>query len=56
MGKENGVMFQYFEWYLPADASLWKTVSANAQELSDKGFLIPMGCGTGDYEFDAAGE
>ena len=37
MGKENGVMFQYFEWYLPADASLWKTVSANAQELSDKG-------------------
>ena len=26
------------------------------QELSDKGFLIPMGCGTGDYEFDAAGE
>ena len=37
MGKENGVMFQYFEWYLPADASLWRTVSANAQELSDKG-------------------
>ena len=37
MGKENGVMFQYFEWYLPADAALWKTVSANAQELSDKG-------------------
>ena len=37
MGKENGVMFQFFEWYLPADASLWKTVSSKAQELSDKG-------------------
>ena len=37
MGKENGVMFQYFEWYLPADASLWKTVGDNAQCLSEKG-------------------
>ena len=37
MGKENGVMFQYFEWYLPADASLWKTVGNNAQMLRDKG-------------------
>ena len=37
MGKENGVMFQYFEWYLPADASLWKTVGDNAQCISEKG-------------------
>ena len=37
MGKENGVMFQYFEWYLPADASLWKTLTADAEALADKG-------------------
>lgn len=37
MGKENGVMFQYFEWYLPADATLWNTVSANAEALQKKG-------------------
>jgi len=35
--SKNGVMFQYFEWYLPADASLWKTVGENAQALADKG-------------------
>ena len=37
MGKENGVMFQYFEWYLPADSSLWKKLAEDAQSLSDKG-------------------
>ena len=35
--SKNGVMFQYFEWYLPADASLWKRVGENAQALADKG-------------------
>ena len=37
MGKENGVMFQYFEWYLPSDASLWKTVGESAQALAERG-------------------
>lgn len=29
---------QYFEWYLPDNQSLWKTVSANAQSLAANGF------------------
>ena len=33
----NGTMMQYFEWDLPADASLWRQVSENAQALSDAG-------------------
>ena len=37
MGKQNGVMFQYFEWYLPADASLWRVLTENAQSLAEKG-------------------
>ena len=41
------------------DGFAWKYPDLTAdemQELSDTGFLIPTGCGTGDYEFDAAGE
>lgn len=36
--KAPGVMMQYFEWYLPADASLWRTVSSKAKELKESGF------------------
>lgn len=35
---ENGTMIQYFEWYLPADSSLWKQVSKKAKSLSEAGF------------------
>lgn len=34
---ENGVMFQYFEWYLPADATLWKKLTAKAAGLARRG-------------------
>lgn len=34
---ENGVMIQYFEWYLPADAALWKTLARKAEYLSARG-------------------
>lgn len=37
MGKVNGVMMQYFHWYLPNDGSLWKKVSEQAKRLSDLG-------------------
>lgn len=34
---KHGVMIQYFEWYLPDDASLWRQLKKNAQALADKG-------------------
>lgn len=34
---ENGVMMQYFHWYLPADGSLWNQVEQQAQSLSEAG-------------------
>ncbi len=37
MAKENGVMMQYFEWYLPENCGLWNKVKNEAQELADKG-------------------
>ncbi len=35
---ENFTMLQYFEWYYPADGSLWKKLASDAQTLKDKGF------------------
>lgn len=35
--EQNGLMMQYFEWYLPEDASLWKTIKANASKLKTMG-------------------
>ncbi len=37
MAKVNGVMMQYFHWYLPADGKLWDKTKVNAQELADAG-------------------
>jgi alpha-amylase len=37
MSELNGVMMQYFHWYTPQDGSLWKQVSENAKELSERG-------------------
>ena len=43
---ENFTMLQYFEWYYPADGSLWKKLTADAKDLKAKGFdslwLPPM--------------
>ena len=36
--QENGVMMQYFHWYLPADGSLWDEVKTNAPDLAAAGF------------------
>ncbi len=33
----NGVMMQYFEWYDPADQSLWRRVAADAAHLAQIG-------------------
>lgn len=38
MADLNGVMMQYFHWYLPADGNFWDKVSSSAQELADRGF------------------
>jgi alpha-amylase len=38
MANTNGVMMQYFHWYVPADGSLWTQVSELAAELSRSGF------------------
>ncbi|MBN2891774.1 MAG: alpha-amylase [Bacteroidales bacterium] len=37
MNKSNGVLMQYFHWYIPADGSLWKKVSSEAKKLSEMG-------------------
>lgn len=37
MGELNGVMMQYFHWYVPADGTLWHHVEVCARELSDAG-------------------
>ncbi|MBF2027804.1 MAG: alpha-amylase [Oscillatoriales cyanobacterium C42_A2020_001] len=34
----NGVMMQYFQWYLPADGTHWHTLQTQAQTLADAGF------------------
>ena len=34
----NGVMLQFFEWYLPSDASLWRKIARRAKDLSEAGF------------------
>jgi alpha-amylase len=34
----NGVMMQYFQWYLPEDGQLWKELAQRAPELSAAGF------------------
>ena len=37
MGKQNGVMMQYFEWYLPKACGLWKRLQEEAPKLAEKG-------------------
>jgi alpha-amylase len=38
MGVINGVMMQYFHWYIPADGSFWAEAAGRARELADAGF------------------
>lgn len=37
MADINGVMMQYFHWYIPGDGTLWNTVSLHARELAEAG-------------------
>lgn len=37
MPVTNGVMMQYFHWYLPADGTLWQEVADRAGELAETG-------------------
>jgi len=37
MSDQNGVMMQYFHWYLPDDGSLWNQVAKQAEELAKIG-------------------
>jgi alpha-amylase len=51
MSDQNGVMMQYFHWYMPDDGSLWNQVAKKAEELAKIGFtslwLPPAYKGTG---------
>ena len=38
MSVVNGVMMQYFEWYITAEQNLWNQVKTQAKELADAGF------------------
>lgn len=33
----NGVMMQYFHWYVPSDGTLWSSVSSRANEIAEAG-------------------
>ncbi len=37
LSQTNGVMMQYFHWYLPPDGKLWQEVSARAADLAKIG-------------------
>lgn len=51
MSGLNGVMMQFFHWYIPADGSLWNDLEAKASELAEAGitalWLPPAYKGTG---------
>jgi len=34
----NGVMMQFFHWYVPADGTLWNELAERAKELAEQGF------------------
>jgi alpha-amylase len=43
----NGVMLQFFHWFLPADGTLWRRLEERAEELADAGFTavwLPPAC------------
>lgn len=44
---KNGVMMQFFEWYLPNNGKFWKKLKREAKHLSEKGVTavwIPPAC------------
>ena len=51
MSEPNGVMMQYFHWYIPPDGTLWNQVKDSVQTLAKAGvtslWLPPAYKGTG---------
>ncbi|MEH2454061.1 alpha-amylase [Nostoc sp.] len=51
MAQWNGVMMQYFHWYIPPDGNLWNEFKEKVKELADAGvtsvWLPPAYKGTG---------
>ncbi|NES05736.1 MAG: alpha-amylase [Okeania sp. SIO2F4] len=51
MSATNGVMMQYFHWYIPPDGNLWNELKDRVKELADVGvtsvWLPPAYKGTG---------
>ncbi|MBW4591761.1 MAG: alpha-amylase [Brasilonema angustatum HA4187-MV1] len=51
MAQLNGVMMQYFHWYIPPDGNLWNELKDRVKELADVGvtsvWLPPAYKGTG---------
>jgi alpha-amylase len=51
MSEFNGVMMQYFHWYIEPDGSLWNQLATNAKDLAEAGitavWLPPAYKGTG---------
>jgi alpha-amylase len=68
MNSFNGVIFQFFEWYTPADGSLWNELRSKAKELSQQGMTAvwippcskgsggPIDVGYGQYDLFDLGE
>ena len=67
-GQDNGVMMQYFHWYLPSNGTLWTELENNAADLSAagitaiwmppayKGFAGGYDVGYGPYDLYDLGE
>jgi len=68
MSVANGVMMQFFQWYTPADGTLWTELSGKAKGLADAGFTAlwlpppakgkdgPQDVGYGQYDLFDLGE
>lgn len=54
MSETNGVMMQYFHWYMTGDGSLWNQLADSAEDLAEVGitslWLPPAYKGTGGGE------
>ena len=37
MKKINGIIMQYFEWYMDCKQNLWNQIKENAEKLSEMG-------------------
>src|SRR5512133_3849256 len=68
MAETNGVMMQYFHWYIPDDGSLWEQTANRAGELATAGITAlwlppaykgiggPIDVGYGVYDLYDLGE